>query len=370
MAEAEIVEAVELRARGAHVRLRGDLTIPAIDALDEVLRRLARRRLDTIELDFTGVARADASAVAVIELARRTGSARIELEHLNDRTRAVFDALATELPVRPARAPRPPLLERLGGRILGIGRGLRALGALIANTTRVSGAAALRRTHLPTASVGEQIAAMGTSALGIVGLLGFLLGVSIAFQGAIQLRRLGATEYVGDLVGLSMVRELAPLITAIIVTGRSGAAIAAELGAMRADAEIDALATMGISPVRYLVVPRMVALTVVMPVLTLFSMLLGLLGGMVVAEIVLRMSPLGYWWRLAERLELGDFARGLIKSVAFAWIVGISGAHLGLRARRDPGGVGVATTRAVVTAVFWIVVFDAAFESIAAVVRT
>jgi phospholipid/cholesterol/gamma-HCH transport system permease protein len=122
---------------------------------------------------------------------------------------------------------------------------------------------------------------------------------------------------------------------------------------------------MGVDPVRYVVVPRVLGLVIVLPILTMVGMLVGLTGGMVVAELVVRMSPLAYWYRLIGRLDLFDFLRGLMKSFAFAWIIGLVGAHLGLRARPDANGVGRAATRAVVTAVFWIIVFDATFESIA-----
>jgi phospholipid/cholesterol/gamma-HCH transport system permease protein len=175
--------------------------------------------------------------------------------------------------------------------------------------------------------------------------------------------------FVADLVSLSMVREFAPLVTAIIVTGRTGAAIAAELGTMQAGAEIDVLQAMGVSPTRFLVVPRVAALTIVMPVLTLIAMFVGMVGGMIVADVSLRLSPVSFWLRAIERLSAVDFVRGLVKSVAFAWIIGFAGAHLGLRSRRDASGVGSAATRAVVAAVFWIIAFDAAFESITAAVR-
>src|SRR5262249_38067153 len=132
----------------------------------------------------------------------------------------------------------------------------------------------------------------------------------------------------------------------------------------------DVLQAMGVSPTRFLVVPRLTALTIVLPVLTLIAMFVGMVGGMIVADVSLRLSPVSFWVRAIERLSAIDFVRGLIKSVAFAWIIGFSGARLGLRARRDASGVGSAATRAVVAAVFWIIAFDAAFETITAAVRS
>jgi phospholipid/cholesterol/gamma-HCH transport system permease protein len=355
---------IERVDRTAIVHLRGDLVAATTPALDELLAGLARDA-DTIRLDFSQVGRIDSSAVAVVRLARR--SVKIELDHLHPRDRALLDAPPPPPP--PAELHIGPF-ERLGERALAIGDGTRAFGKLVADTARSAIAILFRRAHVPEGSISQQMQLMGTNAVPIVSLLAFLLGMTIAFQGAVQLRRFGAEMFVADLVSLSMVREFAPLVTAIIVTGRTGAAIAAELGTMRAGAEIDVLQAMGISPTRFLVVPRVAALTVVVPVLTLIAMFVGMVGGMIVAEASLRLSPVSFWVRAIERLSAIDFLRGLVKSVAFAWIIGFSGAHLGLRARRDASGVGSAATRAVVAAVFWIIVFDAAFESITAALRS
>jgi phospholipid/cholesterol/gamma-HCH transport system permease protein len=363
---AGIVEEIEREGRTATIHLHGDVVVHTAAELDAALAATtAQRAYDAVELDFDHVARLDTSALAVIELARRSAAQPIRLARLDDRQRELLQAF-TGTPRQSMLGTTPaPWLERFGARVLAIARAVQALGTLIVATIALAGAVLRRRTRLPARAVGDQVATMGTDAITIVALLGFLLGISIAFQGAIQLRRLGAGSFVVDLVGYSMVRELAPLVTAVIVTGRTGAAIAAELGSMRAGMELDALTAMGIDPVRYVVVPRVLALVIVLPILTLIGMFVGLAGGMLVSEIVLGMSPVAYGWRLVDRLDLWDFGRGLVKSVAFAWIIGLAGAHLGLRARPDANGVGRATTRAVVAAVFSIIVFDALFESIA-----
>jgi phospholipid/cholesterol/gamma-HCH transport system permease protein len=362
----EIVDEVVRTDAATTIRLRGDVSVRTVSELDATLvAEAARHDERTIELDFGRVSRVDTSALAAIELARSEQTIRVV--RLGERERALFDTFAGVAPAPLTVARRVPVLARFGARVVVIARAVRALLALAVATIALAGSVARRHTRLPARAVGDNIATMGTNAIGIVALLGFLLGMSIAFQGAIQLRRFGAGLFVGDLVGLSMVRELAPLMTALIVTGRSGAAIAAELGTMRAGMELDALTTMGIDPVRYVVVPRVLALLVVLPILTLVGMFVGLAGGALVANLVLHMSPLAFAFRLVDRLDLWDFGRGLIKSFAFAWIIGLAAAHLGLRARPDANGVGRATTRAVVAAVFWIIVFDAAFESIATV---
>ncbi|HTR56481.1 MAG TPA: ABC transporter permease [Kofleriaceae bacterium] len=360
----EPAASIERTGRTAVVHLRGDVVVGTASALDAVLRELRERdTLDEIRLDFTNVDRVDSAAVAVIEVARRGGGARIALERLDARQRALFDVLAPAERAPRGDAERIGMLEQIGGHIFAAGRSLRELGSLVVECVRVTARVIVRRARLPAGSVGTQVVQMGSNAVGIVSLLSFLLGMSFAFQGAVQLRHYGAGPFVADLVALGMVREFAPFVAAIIVAGRTGAAIAAELGTMRVDAELDAMNAMGISPVRYLVVPRLLALSITGPILTLMAMFVGIGGGMVVALMVLRMSPQAFWVRAADQLDLGDFAKGLAKSLAFAWIIGLAGAHLGLRARRGASGVGAAATRAVVAAVFGIICFDAAFEA-------
>jgi phospholipid/cholesterol/gamma-HCH transport system permease protein len=163
---------------------------------------------------------------------------------------------------------------------------------------------------------------------------------------------------------MSMVREFGPMMTAIVLTGRTGAAIAAELGTMRVGSEIDALTAMGVSPVRFLVVPRIAALTFVEPALTLMSSFIGIAGGTLVAALLLQMGPATFWGRVVGRCGLWDFAQGIGKSFVFAWIIGFAGAHLGMRASGDASSVGNATTRAVVVSIFFIIVVDAVFATV------
>jgi phospholipid/cholesterol/gamma-HCH transport system permease protein len=171
------------------------------------------------------------------------------------------------------------------------------------------------------------------------------------------------------MIGLSVVRELAPLMTAIVLTGRTGAAIAAELGTMRVRSEIDALSTMGINPVRFLVVPRLAAITFVVPALTLMAMFIGMAGGMFVATLSLDMPITTFWQRMAERVQLHDYIHGIGKSFVFAWIIGFAGVHLGMRARGDASSVGAATTRTVVASIFFIILVDAIFATITTLVK-
>lgn len=201
----------------------------------------------------------------------------------------------------------------------------------------------------------------GAMALPIVSLISFLVGLTLAYTGALVLRQYGGDIYVADLVGLSMVREMGALMTGIVLAGRTGAAFAAHLGNMKANEEIDALESLGISPVDFLVAPRLLALGVMMPLLSLYANCLGIAGGMAVASMVLEISPTAYWVEMLTIVDLSDVVSGLIKAVTFGAIVGLAGCLRGLQAERSAAGVGRAATSAVVTAILFIIIADAVY---------
>lgn len=201
----------------------------------------------------------------------------------------------------------------------------------------------------------------GAMALPIVSLVSFLVGVTLAYTGAIVLRLYGGDIFVADLIGLSMVREMGAVMTGVVLAGRTGAAFAATLANMKANEEIDALVTLGIRPVDFLVIPRLVALGVMMPLLALYANCLGVLGGMAVAQGLLSIPPTAYWVEMLTIVDLRDVSAGLIKATAFGLIIGLAGCLRGLQADRSAAGVGKAATSAVVTAILFIIVADAVF---------
>ncbi len=209
-----------------------------------------------------------------------------------------------------------------------------------------------------------EMQACGAMALPIVSLIGFLVGLTLAYTGAVVLRQFGADIWVADLVGLTMVREMGAVMTAIVLAGRTGAAYAATLGNMRANEEIDALETLGIRPVDFLVLPRIVALGIMMPLLALYSNAMGIIGGMAVAAGVLDIPPTAYWVELLTIVDLSDVSTGLIKAFTFGIIVGVAGCMRGMQAQRSAAGVGLAATSAVVTAILFIIVADALYAVI------
>ena len=198
----------------------------------------------------------------------------------------------------------------------------------------------------------------GAEALPIVTLISFLVGLILAFVGAVQLKQFGAQIYVANLVGIGMAREMGALMTAIIMAGRTGAAFAAQLGTMRVNQEIDALTTLGISPMQFLVLPRMLALMLMMPLLCLYADLMGILGGAFVGVTMLDLGLVEYFNQTKEALAVWDFVIGVINSTVFGVLVAIAGCMRGIQCGNNAAAVGNAATSAVVTSIVFIVVSD------------
>jgi len=202
----------------------------------------------------------------------------------------------------------------------------------------------------------------GFDALPIVGLLSFLLGVVVAYQGADQLRQYGANIFVADLVGLSMLREFAPLITAIIIAGRSGSAYAAQIGTMSVTEEIDAMRTLGIAPLDLLVLPKIFALLIALPLLTVFADLLGVFGGMIMARAQLGVGFADFLDRFVKAVSITAYLIGICKAPVFAAIIAVVGCFQGFRTKGGADSVGRQTTRSVVQSIFLVIVADALFS--------
>jgi len=226
----------------------------------------------------------------------------------------------------------------------------------------VAGARAVRAPFsINWSDVPRLVERAGADSLPIVLVINFLVGLVTAFQAAVQLKQFGANIFVADLVGLSLTRELAPLMTAIIVAGRSGAAFSAELGTMRVSEEIDALRTLGLDPYGFLVFPRVVTLVLVLPLLTILADVIGIAGGLLVAMLGLDITSNAYLIETQKALGLWDVFSGCLKTVFFGLGIALIACQRGLAARGGAEGVGRATTSAVVTSLFAIVVVDAIF---------
>ncbi len=254
---------------------------------------------------------------------------------------------------------RKGLLHRLGESSLWGWRELQQInhfvGELVLSFARLlTGRARFRRIDLLSF-----LQSAGPEALPIVTLIGLLVGAVLAFVGAVQLQMFGAEIYVANLVGLGSVREMGAMMTAIIMAGRTGSAYAAQLGTMQVNDEIDALKTFGFSVIDFLVLPRTLAMLIMLPLLTIWANLMGILGGMLVGVLVLDIGLLEYLIQTQESMGPGDLSVGLIKSFIFAFVIALSGCMRGLQSGRNSSAVGHATTSAMVTAILLIVIWDA-----------
>ncbi len=236
-----------------------------------------------------------------------------------------------------ARAPIYEMLDFIGQVALAVGR-------------LVRGKARFRRADLLLA-----IQQAGAQALGIITLISFLVGLILAFVGAVQLQQFGAAIYVADLVGIAMVREMGAMMTGIVMAGRTGAAYAAQLGTMKVTQEVDALSTMGISPLDFLVLPRMFALCLMMPLLCLYSDCIGILGGLAVGTGMLKLPLLVYYHQTAAAVHLGDLFGGIFKASVYGILIAISGCLRGMQCGNSSSAVGDAATSAVVTGIVFII---------------
>ena len=245
---------------------------------------------------------------------------------------------------------------RVGNASLGFGSSLGEFVSFVGDLTLAFGRLMRRQARYRTVDFLEAIEQCGASAVGIVILIAFLVGVILAFMGAVQLSQFGASIYVADLVGIGMVREMGAMMTAIIMSGRTGAAFAAKLGTMKVTQEIDALTTMGISPLDFLVLPRVLALVLMMPLLCLCADLVGILGGLFVGVGMLDLSATNYMRETISTLTLVNVFGGLFKATFYGALIGIAGCLCGFQCGNSSSAVGDAATQAVVLSIVMVVV--------------
>ena len=253
---------------------------------------------------------------------------------------------------------RAPLLARVGTSVLATVDDCLKTVTFLGEVVQSFGTFLRGKARMRAADLFSTIQECGPEALLIVTIISVLVGMILAFLGSIHLRLFGAEVYIADLVGIGMVREMGALMTGIIMAGRTGASFAARLGTMQVNEEIDALQTMGFSPIEFLVLPRMIALILMMPLLTLYANVLGIIGGALVGILTMDLTPTQYYLETLKALSLKAIASGLIKSVVFGVLVAFSGCMQGIRCGRSASAVGDATTAAVVHAIVYIIVAD------------
>jgi phospholipid/cholesterol/gamma-HCH transport system permease protein len=344
--------------------LTGRLDATTLPELWEKARRAADdAAAKPLVVDAAGVDYCDGAGVAlIVDLLRRRHGGAIEVANLRPAFQALlqqFDPKVLEHDLDP-EPPRRPAVDEVGFAAFSLWGDIRSQVGFIGETTAALTFAARHPGSVRWRDVWRICEQVGADALPIVALISFLLGMILAFQSAVPMKRFGAEIFVADLIGLAMLRELGPLMTAILLAGRSGAAFAAEIGTMRVNQEVDALTTMGLSPVRFLVTPRIIAAVLMTPLLVLFSDLVGLLGG----ALTMQSFSIPYITFLKEvdsAVSMTDFLAGFIKSFVFAILVAGVGCLRGLQTKAGASAVGDAATRAVVTGIILLVVVDGLF---------
>ena len=351
-----------------HVTVSDAWTLDSAIALNDRMRELARMPAATVVLDGSGLTALDSAGAWVLGRTMRTMADRgaaIEVTRMRDDYRALLDKTEIEAPgialSEPGSSALVALLGRtgasvvssltIGAELLGFfGLTLVTLGRILVGRARVRWIALLR-----------QVEAVGFDALPIVGLLCFLVGVVLAYMGALQLQRFGASILTVNLVGVSVLREIGVLLTAIIVAGRSGSAFTAQIGTMKVNQEVDAMETLGLSPVDVLVIPRLVALFIALPLLVFFGDMMGLLGGAVISVVYLDLSFRQFLVQLKDAVDFWDFGTGLLKAPVFAYVIALVSCHQGLQVSGSAESVGIRTTASVVQSIFLVIVLDAVF---------
>jgi phospholipid/cholesterol/gamma-HCH transport system permease protein len=347
--------------------LSGRLDASALGALWNDLRRAVEGAASrAVVVDASGVDYCDgAGAALLVDILRHPRTPKVEVRNLRppyDALLAQFDPVRLEHDLDPEK-PRRPVLEEIGRAAAQVGRDTKLLVAFIGETVAALAYAVTHPHTIRWKDVWRIAERVGVDGLPIVALISFLLGMILAFQSAIPMRRFGAEIFVADLIGLAMLRELGPLMTAILLAGRSGAAFAAEIGTMRVNQEVDALQTMGLDPVRFLVAPRIIAAIMMTPLLTLFANVIGLLGGAVTMQ-TFGIPFLTFFREADSAVNLDDFFAGFVKSFVFAILVAGIGCLRGLQTTAGASAVGDAATRAVVSGIILLVVVDGLFAFI------
>jgi phospholipid/cholesterol/gamma-HCH transport system permease protein len=352
------------------VEIAGDwLDRTGLPDLTAVEKELAGEGVKALEFEAKGLGRWD-SALMVRILAIHDLSAKAKVEFRAQTLPnglAKLIALSQAVPEKADVARKevaPAFLERVGESGLAVWAGggamLSFIGESVVSLIKLfRGQAQFRYRDMV-----EVIEGCGPKALGIVALINFLIGLILAFVGATELARFGASIYTADLVAVATVREMGCIMTGIVLCGRTGAAFAAQLGTMKVNQEIEAFQTFGISPFEFLVLPRMLALVLMMPLLCLFADLIAIAGGFLVSTVMLDLAPQVYLHRTVASISLSSFSLGVFKGSFFGVIIALTGCLRGMQCGTNAAAVGLATTSAVVTGITWIIASDGLFAVI------
>ncbi len=350
--------------------LSGHWTVRGLGAMERQLVTAPPHAHSQTVADGTKIEALDSAGAWLLQkllLRLREQGTEVTLRGLRPEFAKLLDAVAQQMKEQaaqklPAATAAPSMLERTGRGAKDLYDETMALLSFVGESAIALAGCITHPSRIRWRPILHNIRTAGFDALPIVGTLAFLLGVVVAYQGADQLRMYGANIFVADLVGVSMLREFAPLITAIIVAGRSGSAYAAQIGTMAVTEEIDAMRTLGIAPLEMLVLPKLIAMLIALPLLTVFADVLGVTGGMIMARAQLDVGYIEFLDRFIKAIVMTTYTVGIGKAPVFAVIIVIVGCFQGFRTRGGADSVGRQTTRSVVQSIFLVIVADSLFS--------
>ncbi len=350
------------------VGIAGPLTVEAVGRLDRQFRDALSATPRQVVIDATGITALDSAGAWVLRRTSDAFSGRgidVRLDGLQARYAALVEKAFVPEPEVPdgENGPNPliAMTARAGEAMFEMARVGRDLFGFFGLTIVSLLSLFTGRTRLRFVALVSQLEYVGLNAVGIVSLLCFLVGVVLAYMGSLQLERFGAAILTVNLVGVSVLREIGVLLTAIIVAGRSGSAFTAQIGTMKVNQEVDALETLGLSPVDVLVIPRLIALFIALPVLVFIGNIAGLAGGAMIAVLTLDLTIQQFLTQLKSAVDLWDFWTGMMKAPVFAYVIAVVGCHQGLQVSGSAESVGFRTTKSVVESIFIVIVLDALF---------
>jgi phospholipid/cholesterol/gamma-HCH transport system permease protein len=351
----------------ARIVLRGRLNSQTVTPCwHQLEHRLQGMKLEKVDVDATGLQVDDGAGMTLLRyltMGRMTPGATVSLHGLDEESEQFFRRFTLEdyNAFRPSEAKCHPIPEEVGSGVRRLAADLREQVEFLGGISRNLVPTLLDRKQTRWSEIRRVFEQAGANAVPIISLISILVGLIIAFESAQPLAQFGAQIYIVNMIGIIMVRELGPLLMAVLLAGRSGSAFAAELGTMKVNEELDALQTFGLDPIRFLVIQRIVGAIILAPLLTLYSTFLGILGGALVAK------GLGFPWslifsQLSSSVALSDVMFGLTKGVVFGAIIAGVGCLRGMQTRQGPSAVGISTTRAVVTSIVLVIMADAVFS--------
>lgn len=342
----------------------GDWTVERLTAVERHIRRKVPVVSGEWRINLTEVSSLDSAGAVLVQrlcCRLRADGASVQIEGARAEQQTILRLAASEMGAMP-QPPRSNPLEQLGRSVADEGRGIAKYLAFVGELALDSLPRVLRPHSLRWHEIAVELERAGATAIPITGLLAFLIGIVMAYQSGDTLQRYGASVFLVDLLGIIILREMGPLMTSVIVAGRTGAAYTAQIGTMRLTEEIDALRAMGVTPFEILVLPKFLALIIALPLLTAWADAMGLLGGMLVSKLLYGVSFEVFLHRLPNAVPASMFWVGIAKTPVFAALIASIGCYQGFQVRYSADEVGRYTTISVVQGIFWVIVADAAFS--------